>query len=272
MKNISIKEKNWYSNVMRKIELSSQKNIRDLGGLIGFKGKKVKQGRIYRGGFLGRVNNEDIEIINSLHLTDIIDFRGQNEFINRPDYSFVGVERHNFPMMKEDVQKLKSKTEDSNLLWFIDEGNSGFDHMYNIYKELVLDEVGIDALKKFFRILLDKEDGVFYFHCSQGKDRAGLAAYLLEIALGVDPSVAREDYMLSNEAMKIRIAHYVEDLKDKEFFTEDYHRSLIDVFSTKDEYLDHALEVINENFGSIENYLVNILKVDLEKLRALYLE
>ena len=68
---------------MRKIQLSYQKNIRDLGGLIGYNGLKVKNGRIYRGGFLGRVNEEDVAIIDSLHLTDIIDFRGSNEFKNR---------------------------------------------------------------------------------------------------------------------------------------------------------------------------------------------
>ena len=58
---------------MREIELYYQKNIRDLGGLVGFKKKKVKSGRIYRGGFLGHVNVEDVKIINSLHLTDIVD-------------------------------------------------------------------------------------------------------------------------------------------------------------------------------------------------------
>ena len=52
-------------NVMRKIDLSYQKNVRDLGGLVAFNGKKVKEGRIYRGGFLGRVSEDDIPIVDS---------------------------------------------------------------------------------------------------------------------------------------------------------------------------------------------------------------
>ncbi len=257
---------------MRKIILTYQKNIRDLGGMPAFEGKKVKYNKLFRGGYLGHVSEEDIDIIKSLHLTDIIDFRGNGEFLNRPDHQFLGVNFHNLPMMKEDVKKEDSKTEDSNLLWFLGDNTDGFKHMYNLYPELVLDDVGIKSLRKFFRILVDNPAGVFYFHCSQGKDRAGMAAYLLEIALGVDQDLAREDYLLSNEAMKIRVDNYLLDLEDKAFFNETYKKALFDVFSAKNEFLDHALEGINSKYGSVLNYLNKELKVDVDKLRALYLE
>ena len=257
---------------MKRIELSFQKNIRDLGGLTGYNGLKVKSGRIYRGGFLGHVNEEDVEIINGLHLTDIVDFRGSYEFKNRPDYPFEGVTFHNFPSMKEDVKKEESKTEDSNLLWFLGDNTDGFLHMYNLYPDLLVTKEGIWALRKFFELLISKPDGVLYFHCSQGKDRAGLAAYLLEIALGVSTKDAREDYLLSNIAMEIRAKHYVEQLHAEPFYNEVYEKALFDVFSAKEEYLDHALEVVNEKYGSVENYLINELHVDIPKLRALYLE
>ena len=257
---------------MRKIELSFLKNIRDLGGLVGYKGLKVKYGRIYRGGFLGRVDDDDVKKIDSLHLTDIVDFRGSHEFEHRPDYPFSGVTFHNFVSMKEDVKKEKSKSEDSNLLWFIDEGVDGFSHMYNLYPDLLLDEQAIWALRKFFGLLVSKPDGVFYFHCSQGKDRAGLAAYLLEVALGVSEEDARKDYLLSNEAMKIRIQYHIDELKNKSFYNNRYEKDLIDVFSAKEEYLDHALTELKKKYGSIENYLINELHVDINKLRTLYLE
>lgn len=257
---------------MRKIELSFQKNIRDLGGLFGYRGMKVKNGRIYRGGFLGKVSEQDIEIIDSFHLTDIVDFRGSYEFEHRPDYPFVGVRFHNYPTMKEDVKKEKSKSEDSNLLWFIDEGVDGYSHMYNLYPYLLLADEAIFALRKFFELLVSKSDGVFYFHCSQGKDRAGLAAYLLEIALGVSEEDARKDYLLSNEAMKIKIETLTKELKGKPFYNQRYEKDLIDVFSTNVEYLDHALTEVRDVYGSIEKYLINELHVDIKALRALYLE
>lgn len=257
---------------MRKIILTYQKNIRDFGGLIGYQGKKVKKGRIYRGGFLGCVTDEDVPVIDSLHLTDIIDFRGAGEFANRPDYPFDGVVFHNYPMMKEDVKKDKSKNEDSNLLWFLGDQTDGFKHMYNIYPELLTHQIGITALRKFFELLVSKPNGVFYFHCSQGKDRAGLASYLLETALGVSEEDCREDYFTTNEAMEIRVKKYIEDLHCEPFYNETYEKALRDVFFAKAEYLDHALEVVKEKYGTIENYLKEVLKVDIEKLRALYLE
>lgn len=257
---------------MRKIDLSYQKNVRDLGGLVGFKGKKVKEGRIYRGGFLGKVSQKDIKTINSLHLTDIIDFRGEDEFVSRPDYRFIGVTYHNIPSMKADVKKEDSKTEDSNLLWFLGDNTDGFAHMYNLYPQLLTHDIGINALKKFFELLVSKSDGVFYYHCSQGKDRAGLASYLLEIALGVSETDAREDYLLTNEAMEIKIKNLKSMLKNEPFYNETYEKALEEVFSAKEEYLDHALETVKAIYGSIEKYLIEVLKVDVNKLRALYLK
>lgn len=257
---------------MRKIDLSYQKNVRDLGGLVGFNGKKVKEGRIYRGGFLGRVSEKDIEIINSLHLTDIIDFRGSTEFERRPDYQLDGVTFHNYPSMKEDVKAEKSKTEDSNLLWFLGDNTDGFAHMYNLYPEILLDDAGLKAYTKFFELLVSKDDGVFYFHCSQGKDRAGLAAYLLEIALGVSEKDARSDYLLSNKAMESKIKNLKAMLRNEPFYNKTYEKALEEVFSAKEEYLDHALEEVNKKYGSIENYIKEVLKVDINRLRALYLE
>lgn len=257
---------------MRKIILAHQKNIRDLGGLVGYKGKKVKYGRLYRGGFLGIVTAEDIEVINSLHLTDIVDFRSEHEFENRPDYPFEGVTFHNYVAMINDVKKDNNKTEDSNLLWFIEEGDDGFEHMYKIYPKICIEPAGIEAFKKFFKLLVSKKDGVFYFHCSQGKDRAGLAAYFLEIALGVSKEDALNDYFLTNEAMEIRIKNLKEQVKNEHFYNKKYEKSLEEVFSVDIRYLNHALEVIEETYGSVDNYLVNILEIDIKRLRKIYLE
>lgn len=257
---------------MRKIELAYQKNVRDLGGLVGYQNKKVKNGRLFRGGFLGRVSEKDIKIIDSLHLTHIVDFRAEEEFKNRPDYPFEGVEVINLPAMFNDIKKEDIKTEDSNLLWFLGDSTDGFKHMFNIYPDIATKELGIHAYQEFFKLLVSQDDLRVYFHCSQGKDRAGLAAYFLEIALGVSEKDAREDYLLSNEAMKIKIKQLKVLLKNEPFYNKEYEKALEDVFSAKEEYLDNGLRAINEKYGSLDNYLRNVIKVDIEKLRALYLE
>ena len=72
--------------------------------------------------------------------------------------------------------------------------------------------------------------------------------------------------------MKVRIQYHLDELKDESFFNDEYVKSLTDVFSAKEEYLDHALDEINKKCGSIESYITKVLGIDVEKLRALYLE
>ncbi len=260
---------------MKKIDLSFQKNVRDLGGLTGFEGKKVKFGRIYRGGFLGHVSDNDIKTINSLRLTDIVDFRSSIEYKSRPDYVFMGVKYHNFPALSEDsddMLKTRNDYDDSNLLWFLGESTDGFGHMYRIYPELLLTPQGINAYKNFFKVLTQDNNRVVYFHCSQGKDRAGLASFLVEIALGVSYEEAEVDYLLTNESMEAKIDTYKSMLSDKPYYSKDYEQALYDVFSAKVEYLQHAIEEVKRHCGALEDYLKNVLEVDIDKLRSIYLE
>ena len=256
---------------MREYKLHYQKNIRDLGGLIGYQGKKVKFGRIFRGGFLDRVAPEDVPILESFKLTDIVDFRGKEEFENRPDYVLKGVTYHNFPVIQEKVNKEDLHNEDGNLLWFIKDNRPGHDHMMEVYQETVTTPRGIEAYKNFFKVLLE-DNRVTYFHCSQGKDRAGIAAFLIEMALGVDLEVAKEDYLRSNLAMEHRVEMLIEQVKNKPFYDEKYKKSMYDVFSAKIEYLEATIAIINEKYGSILDYLKNVLEVDIDRLRKLYLE
>ena len=256
---------------MQKIELDYQHNVRDLGGLVAHNGLKVKKGRLFRSGFLGKVSPSDIVKINALHLTDIIDFRGVVEFEKRPDYKFDGVTYHNFPPLVENIREEEKNLSDANLLWFVDDSVGGFRHMYQMYQTMLTTEVGLEAYSNFFKVLLN-EDRKVLFHCSQGKDRAGLAAFLLEIALGVPEEEAKIDYLLTNEAMDLKIEELLKIEKKKEHYNERYHQSLIDVFSAKEEYLKTTIDSLNEQFGSVLNYIKKALNVDVDRLRSLYLE
>lgn len=259
---------------MKCYELSHQKNIRDLGGLVGYKGMKVKPGRLFRGGYFSKVDEEDLKIIRSFHLTDIVDFRGEREFKERPDPKLEGVVLHNFSALIENIDKndVKLVKEDANLLWFVGKDKTGKQHMIETYTQTVLSDIGKNAYKKFFKLLCDRDDRVVYFHCSQGKDRAGLAAFYLEIALGVSLEDAKKDYLLTNVAMEERIKKLTKIVENQPFYNEKYQKSLVDVFSAREEYLDTAIKTINEKYGSVLDYIVNQLEVDIDRLRKIYLE
>ncbi|MCQ2742732.1 MAG: tyrosine-protein phosphatase [Bacilli bacterium] len=266
---------------MKKIDLTFQKNTRDLGGSKTKDGRTVKMGRLIRSGHLQKVSDQDIKILLSMGLTDIIDFRREEEYLYKGDYPLEGVKIHNFPALTDDLSKrhppewYEAQTGDFNLL--VQLSKKGFDAkdwMKHTYMDLVDSELGIDAYQKFFALLQSKDDGVFLWHCSQGKDRAGVAAYLIERALGVSHEDAMEDYMLTQPAMELKISELTPTIKrycggnD----VEEGLRNLRDVFSVNEEYIMAALNRINEKYGGLENYLTNVLKADIKRLKALYLD
>ena len=256
---------------MKIYELSKQKNIRDLGGLIGFEGKTIRYGCFYRGGVLKKVSDDDLGILKSMHITDIVDFRGEEEFTNIPDIKLEGVRYHNLPAIEERVAKEDRNDEDGNLIWFVREGVSGLEHMKQQYRNLINDKKSQDAYRDFFKILMQDNVSV-YFHCSQGKDRAGLAAFFIEVALGVHFDDIRNDYLLSNVAMREKLDRLIFGVKSKSFYNENYHQSLLDVFSAKLEYLYAAIEEMDNNYDGPLNYIQNVLGVDIDLFRKKYLE
>ena len=259
---------------MKTYELTVHKNIRDIGGFQVQDGRHIKYGRLYRGNVLGGLNEEDKKVVDTFHLTDIIDFRSEEEANNYPSYCPKGAIMHNLPVIREPTQeemKNRAKEADGNLLWFVGDHTSGFDHLRKVYGEFVTTDKGIIAFKKFFEIIM-KEDAVVYFHCSQGKDRTGFAAYLLEIALGVSHEEAMDDYLLSNVAMEKRAEHLLRKVEHLPFYNEQYKKDLLDVFSTKVEYMQSAIDMMDQYYGGTINFIKQALGVDIDKLKKLYLE
>lgn len=58
------------------------------------------------------------------------------------------------------------------------------------------------AYRRLFELLL-RNDGNLYFHCTAGKDRTGVAGFLIMMALGMDEKDAVNEYLLSNQYLKL---------------------------------------------------------------------
>ena len=257
---------------MEVLNLKYTHNTRDLGGLKTSDGKEIKSNLLIRSGVLKKLSSDDIELLKSHNLKVVIDFRSEDEFINRPDVRIDGVTYLNFPALKpHNLPKTKdSNNTDNNLLQLVDKENGGMKLLLNTYKELVTSEEGVRAYQNFFKTLID-QDGAFLWHCSQGKDRAGLAAFFLEYALGVSLQDCIDDYLYTNIAMEKKI----KQLTPLVLKMSNYDRSLLpilrDVFEAKLEYLNTALDTITSTYGSLDNFLINTLKIDIGSLRNKFL-
>ena len=72
------------------------------------------------------------------------------------------------------------------------------EHLTNCYRYMPFGNPAYEAL--FERVLCG--DGGVYFHCSAGKDRTGLSAMLIMMALGMSEEDIIHEYMLSNIYLK----------------------------------------------------------------------
>jgi protein-tyrosine phosphatase len=148
--------------------------------------------------------------------------------------------------------------------------------MHYAYEDMIESESAQKAYRKFFDVLLKNTvDGEsVIFHCTAGKDRTGFGALLALSALGVPLNTIKKDYLLTNITTKDFIDSMVEHARQNGK-NENVLQSIRDIQSVRSEYLDHAVKVLNDEYGGINNYLRDVMKLssaDIMKLRNIYLE
>jgi protein-tyrosine phosphatase len=136
------------------------------------------------------------------------------------------------------------------------------DLMAELYRALVLDQS--HRFAELFAHLLDA-DAPVVFHCTAGKDRTGVAAALILLALGVPRAVVQQDYLLTNQ-------HYRHPALPQ---TETPIEVLKVLWRVDDSFLDAALQAIDAHPGGLSAYLAQRLGLGpaaLAALRARYLQ
>ena len=144
-----------------------------------------------------------------------------------------------------------------------------------MYVKLFKSERFQKGMTSFFQILLNNDgEHSILWHCAAGKDRAGSAAALTLLALGVDKETVLTDFDLSNiaynEWIQKRLTQVSRITRDPEILT--VVRSLSGVNA---DYMRNAIDATILDYGSIENYLevcMNVTKEDIAKLQDMYLE
>jgi len=241
------------------IPLTGQPNFADLGGIVTTDGRSVKWGKIYRSGELSKLTDDDIAYMASLKLDAIIDFRFPAEKEKEPDRFPSGVDTIPIP--------IADGSYDRNTItqWLLSKDQEAFDTMLvHVNKVLVNEEQ--DSYKEFFDKL--ENGGTFLFHCTKGKDRAGFAAAMFLSALGVDRETVIDNYLKSNDYLSPVTDSTIQYVSSMGLSGE-LLRSILEVRAN---YIQTAFDIIDNQYGGIENYLRNNLHVDIEKLKDLYLE
>lgn len=178
-------------------------NTRDLGGLIGEGGRRVRQGALLRSGALGFGSAEDLRRLrDEYRLGLVVDLRNDNELEEVPDpmeffprarYVHANIlHEQTTGITQEQATRVRRAQERAR------EANDPVVFMELLYPHLLLDPAGIEGYRSLLRSILELEDGSALWHCYVGRDRCGIASVLVEVALGVDRADIENDYLATN--------------------------------------------------------------------------
>lgn len=241
----------------KQLPMSGGYNFRDLGGIRTKEGRYTKWGKLFRADELNKLSPEDLQYLASIPLYSIVDFRDQVEIQHAPDKRPVSLKNHYpYSISPGNISETVSALSDMSQLT----NKDGDLVMMTLYRMLVTEPEVLDTYRRFFALLQEEENLPLLYHCTAGKDRTGIASALILFSLDVDEQTILDDYLSSNI--------YLEDKYNRHKMESPFFKSL---FEVKSDYLKSAIEEINKEYGSVQNFLTQVLNVDTGRMKALYL-
>jgi protein-tyrosine phosphatase len=123
--------------------------------------------------------------------------------------------------------------------------------------------------KEFLNILLNSNNKPVIFHCSAGKDRTGIASFIIQRILNNSMELIYKNYLLSNQLLTTQAAtaeQTTSSSNDDLLVTE----TMLNVLSkVKKTYLLSAINEIENKYQTLENYIIEGLNFDKNKIDQL---
>ncbi len=260
-------------------------NARDLGGYAVQDGRTVKSGMLIRAAHLADAKASDIAYLESLPVSAVIDFRKELEMPGKEDKEVPGARYVSLPIdasgnaMEKATEQEKKK--------FV--GRNKFDikkvivpvafnkkaqaMAREMYPTLLFTPECQEQFARFFRLVLETENGAVLYHCTQGKDRTGVASALLLAALGANRETIVADFDATNRVYDKDVRKYSRRVKFLGGKEEEI--AVVKAFmGCNTENFIKALDRIDQQYGSLMAYLkgpIGLSDADIETLRARYL-
>ncbi|MQS53282.1 tyrosine-protein phosphatase [Companilactobacillus mishanensis] len=259
-------------NTRRILDLEAGINFRELGGYQTTSGQSVKYHKALRSAGLGDLTNNDLTYLKDYGVKTDVDFRSQSEIDKKPDRLPDGAKYISLPVFSDD-QTEASKIQDSVIPEIDFDPADGYNHMLEVYRNMIMEDQSREAYRGFFNELLgnSKDNDVVLFHCTAGKDRTGMGAVFFLYTLGVPLPTIKEDYLLTNQASKGYVANLLKQVEERDPSLVESIKALMTV---NENYLNVAQKAIEETSGSLDNYIRTDLGVsdhEVADLKKIYL-
>ena len=253
------------------LDFAGGTNFRELGGYEADEGKHVKWGQIWRGIPTCKLTGEaDRAKLDALGLRLILDLRSVEEAKKEPDYVPDGArlvqicglcaeDGHEIAFAPGDIDRLMASAPE------------GYNVPRVLYRRML---TGNKAFKELFRALEAGETPIL-FHCSAGKDRTGVAAMLILLALGASDETICADYAQTNVCRRAEIEAVMQEHADEIAADPSCRNHYYRMAGVEPELAPFVLDTIRSQFGSAEKYLeaeYGLTPARLMRLRRMYLE
>ncbi|MCJ8010218.1 tyrosine-protein phosphatase [Paenibacillus sp. KQZ6P-2] len=262
--------------MQRVIPLEGTHNFRDMGGYQATDGRRVKYGLFFRSDELTGLSEQDIETLRTLNIKTIFDYRSDHEARIKPDPVLAHVTNVRISANPENQHErmnmpVEPKSKDQQGHFLKDLAQSDFfknfraeTYMLELYSKLPINNPSYKRLME----MIQKPDHLgLVHHCTAGKDRTGVGSALILLALGVSEQTVMEDYLLTNETMKVfnrnileRIAEHADDT---------VLSNLNHMLAVKEELMKAAFESIKKTYGNYDAYFAEEFGLTESKREAL---
>jgi protein-tyrosine phosphatase len=250
----------------RRIHFKGTDNTRDLGGYRTKDGRTVRWGKLYRSDDLSNLTKSDWNYWKNVGIRTVIDFREPEALERKPD----NLPQNNSPRVRhlsvydtattrKEYRQLLQKTQpdEYNTEQILVDNNELYVKQYTDSFALAIQEVLV-------------QDEPLLYHCSAGKDRTGFMSAMLLLTLGVPKETIMRDYMASNyyRQKRIRKRANLGPLIGINPYTS------LPLLEVRPIYLETAFRTIEEQYGSLDNYIregLGISEAEQEKFRQEYL-
>lgn len=251
-------------------------NIRDLGGMRACDGRRIVSGKLVRCGDLSELSEQDRKAFALLSDT-VIDFRTDGERREKPDIKIPDIRYHHIPVLDSLTAGItREKAADRNVFSrFGAEPDKARRYMCDMYHSFAESDLAAAGYAQFIRILMKPHERAVVWHCTAGKDRAGIGAAIVEEILGVERNAVVDDYLATNKYLQGDIAFLTEFVKSQAgedgLVTEEALKYL---FGAERDYIEEYYQTIESKYGSFGGFLrdgLGLSREDILQIQSLYL-
>lgn len=245
------------------LSINSVSNFRDVAI-----GPKMKKNLLFRCAKLSTLNSEDIVKLENIKPYAIIDFRDPKEIKKAPDNLSESLFKKyvSLPISANTLNRMVSEKniQGDNRLTYEKVMEESYKLYLNNHKHV---------WKEFINILLNSNSNPIIFHCSAGKDRTGIASYIIQSLLNSSIELIYENYLLSNQLLSSIAATAEQTTSSKNDDLKITNVMLKALGKVKKSYLNSSIYEIKEKYQTLEMYIFNELgfnENDIKKLIKLY--